>query len=205
MAGPVPTFLTNFAIFRDYSIPLPFLWTVTITNGAQLAAQIRATLTSINHNWSVKDAREWTEVSTNNILVAQEVSTPTETAEMAIMGPESNRGGYMPGYGVNQRTDFLQRSLTINFIETNTDIETEFFRPWIVAIGTDGLIGGRFKAEINLTQYDRQMKIRKQYKFTGAFPTSTEGSTLNYSNDDFIVKSVTFGYTKYDIIPPPPN
>lgn len=201
MAGPVPTFLTNFEYFTDYSIPLPFLWTVTITNGEALAQEISTALLSINHNWSVQDALNWTEVSTNNLLVAQEVTIPTESAEMVVLGPDSNRGGYMPGYGVNQRTDFLQRSFTINFLETNSDIETLFFRPWIVAISTAGLIGGKFRSEINLTQYDRQMKVRKRYKFTGAFPTSTEGSTITYSNDDFIVKSVTFGYTKYDIIP----
>jgi hypothetical protein len=200
MANPVPTFLNAFANDPKYAIPLPFLWTVTISDD-NLGGNIQQALGKINHSWApVQSTSFWSDTSNNNILVAQDIVIPGESIETVIMGPASNRGAIMPGYGASQRTDFLSRNLSINFLETDIDIETYLFRPWVVAIGVDGLIGGRLKAQtINLTQYDRKMRIRKKYVFYNAFPTNCEPVTLNYANDDLIVKSITFGYTKYDI------
>ncbi len=44
----------------------------------------------------------------------------------------------MPGYGITERSDFLSRNISINFIETGVDIEAHLFRPWIIALGTTG-------------------------------------------------------------------
>lgn len=197
MPNFVPSFLSKFSSDPRFALPLPFLWTVTIDGG--VTSQISSALQKIGYNWSVEDALKWIDISSNNILVAQEVTIPSESYETVILGPDSNRGGYMPGYGVTQRTDFLSRNLTINFIETQSDIETLLFRPWIVAIGVDGMIGGRLRSKATLTQYDRAGKIRKTYTFDNIFPTNTEGATISYSADDFTVKTVTFGYTRYDV------
>ena len=41
--------------------------------------------------------------------------------------------------------------------------------------------------------------MRKEYTFYGAFPTNAEGVTLNYTGDEFSVKTITFGYTNYKV------
>jgi len=201
MASLVTTFLSKFASEAKYSIPLPFLWTVTISDD-NLGDNIDSALGKIGQRWNTRESsKSWSDVANNNILVAQDIVIPGESYESVVMGPTSNRGAFMPGYGASQRTDFLSRNLSINFLETNMDIETEFFRPWVVAISIDGLIGGKLKARaINLTQYDRKMNKRKEYIFYNVFPTNCEPVTLNYSKDEPIIKSITFGYTKYDVL-----
>lgn len=197
MPNFVPSFLTKFSTDRNFALPLSFLWTVTIDGS--VVSEIESALSKIDYKWNVEGANSWIDNATNNILVAQEVTIPSESYETVILGPDSNRGAYMPGYGVTQRTDFLSRNLTINFIETNKDIESLLFRPWIVAISVNGMIGGKLKANATINQYDRSGRIRKTYNFTNIFPTNTEGSNLTYGSDDFSVKTVTFGYTRYDI------
>lgn len=195
----VPSFLNKFANDSKYFLPLPFLWTVSFTDSG-VSGAISSALSKINLNWSVSDASEWTDRSVNNILVAQEVQIPQESFEATVIGQE-NRGGFMPGYGVVQRTDFLQRGLTINFIETDRDIETEFFRPWIIALGIDGLLNHSLKARsVNIAQYGKDMKVRKQYVFNDVFPTTCEGFNLTYGDQEFIVKSVTFGFKNYTAV-----
>lgn len=195
MPNLVKGFLDKFSSDPKFSIPLPFVWTVTISRN--IVGNIQSALNKINYSWDVRGIDNW--IDNGNILVAQEVTIPQESYEAVILGPDSNRGGYMPSYGVTQRTDFLSRNLTINFIETQYDIESLLFRPWIVAIGVDGMIGGRLRADAEIVQYDRSGNPRKKYKFTNIFPTNTEGNILNYSSDDFTVKTVTFGYTRYDV------
>ena len=111
---------------------------------------------------------------------------------------QENRGGFLPGYGVTQRESFLTRQLTINFIETDQDICHDFFTPWLIAIGIDGLINQQLKCNITLKQYNNQGKLRKGFIFDKAFPTNVEGGgTLSYADSEFIVKTVTFGCKNY--------
>lgn len=191
------TFLSKFSTDRNFSLPLPFLWTVTIDDN-DLPANITTAISKINQRWKVANTSKWTDALSDNILVAQEVTLPTESVEITSMALE-NRGAFMPGLGVTQRTDFLSRNVIINFLETEADIETELFRPWIIALSIDGLLNQNLKSTINVKQYTRDGKIRKTIKFTGVFPTNVEGYTMTYSDQDFFVKSVTFGYTNYSI------
>lgn len=201
MPNPVPSFLSKFSTDSKFSIPLPFLWSVVIVDTGSLLSQITGALNKISYtDWRVKGANEWVDFFNYNTLVAQEVTIPQESLEAVVMGPESNRGAFMPGYGVAQRSDFLSRSININFLETQSDIESLVFRPWIVALSVDGLLGGGLRSDIIVTQYDRAMNRRKEYRFQGAFPTNTEGNNLTYQDNEFIVKTVTFGYRKYDVV-----
>jgi hypothetical protein len=190
-------FLSKFSTDRNFSLPLPFLWTVTIDDD-NLPSAITAAVGKINQNWKVTSSSAWTDKLSDNILVAQEIQVPSESVEMTSLGQE-NRGGFMPGYGVTQRTDFLSRNVTINFLETQKDIETELFRPWIIALSVDGLLNQNLKSIITMKQYARDGKVRKTYKFTGVYPTNTEGYTLNYGDQELSVKTVTFGYTNYSV------
>lgn len=192
------SFLDRFSTDRRFSIPYSFLWTVTI-NDNELPDRITSALSKINQSWKVSSSIDWTDTANDNILVAQEVTIPTESIEISSLGQE-NRGGFMPGYGVTQRTEFISRNVVINFLETESDIETELFRPWIIALGVDGLSqSSGLKCNIDVKQYTRDGIMRKHYMFEDAFPTNSEGYTLTYSGDEFLIKSVTFGYTNYII------
>ncbi len=111
-------------------------------------------------------------------------------------------GGFLPGYGLTSRANFLDRGLTVNFLETEVDIEHNFFRPWAIAIGIKGLIerGENLKANMQIKQYNNSGNFIKGFKFTKVFPTAIEGYTLNYESTDFKIKSVTFGCQEYESI-----
>jgi hypothetical protein len=188
-------FLDKFSTDRNFSIPFPFLWTVTIDDN-NLPSYISSAISKINQRWSVSNISNWTDKLADNVFVAQELQIPSESIEVTSLSQE-NRGGFMPGFGITQRTDFISRNVTINFLETEKDIETELFRPWIIALGVDGLLNQNLKSTITAKQYTRDGKVRKTYKFTGVFPTNSEGYSLTYGDQDFLVKTVTFGYTNY--------
>jgi len=61
------------------------------------------------------------------------------------------------------------------------------------------LLNQKLKSTITVKQYTRDGSIRKVYAFKGVFPTNTEGYTLTYGDQDFLVKTVTFGYTNYTV------
>jgi hypothetical protein len=70
-------------------------------------------------------------------------------------------------------------------------------RPWMIAVGINGLIGSSLKATVEVKQYTNKGDFRKGYKFHKAFPTAVEGFTLSYGSTDFIIKSVTFACQNY--------
>ncbi len=189
----VNSFLQAFSKDSKFFLPLPFLWKVSI-QGVSSGA-INAVLNKAGESWGVKTVPD-SFTRDGNILVAQEVSIPSETFEVSTFG-QNNRGGFLPGYGVTQRTDFLNRGITINFLETDEDLEHGFFRPWTIAIGIDGLINQSLKGDITVRQYAQDGSFRKGYIFNQAFPTNCEGYTLNYGESEFKAKTVTFACRNY--------
>jgi hypothetical protein len=140
----------------------------------------------------------WTDKG--NILVAQEIGLPGESFEVAPFSIGNSSGAYMPSFAANKRSDFLSRNVTINFLETNVDIESQLFRPWAIALSVDGLINKDLKTTIDVCQYDNKRRVRKRYKFYGVFPTNCETSVVNYTDDTIKSKTVTFAYSKYEIL-----
>lgn len=190
-------FLDRFSSQRRFSIPHPFMWEVTVDGTVGLVSEIQSVLNDygLGGNHTVKNVDMW---GNGGKLVAQEVTLPSESYEVASIG-QDNRGGWMPGYGVTQRTDFLSRNMTINYLETADDIETSFFRPWTIAVGSAGLLNTKLRSTVIVTQYTRDNRRRKTYQFDRAFPTNVEGYTLNYGDGEFIVKTVTFAFHSYKI------
>jgi hypothetical protein len=202
MASPVQSFISKFSSDRNFYLPLQTMWTVTISDNS-VAGAINNALSKVDtySGWRVKTSDLWTDKSLGNILVAQEVTIPSESYEVSEIIADGATGAYMAGYGVSKRTGFLSRNLTINFIETHTDIEAALFRPWAIALSIDGLINSGLKARaVNITQYGRDMSKRKEYIFYDVFPTNTEGGQYNYTSDDIKSKTVTFGYRDYKVV-----
>jgi len=131
-------------------------------------------------------------------LVAREVVMPNEKSEFVALGME-NTGGFLPGYAMVKRTNFLDR-VSVNFLETEMDIEHNFFRPWLIAIEHKGLIeqGVSLKGDMEVRQYTNGGQLMKGFKFTKVFPTAIESFRLDYGNTDFKEKSINFACQNYE-------
>jgi hypothetical protein len=187
-------FLQAFSSDPRFCLSIPVLWSVNI-DGVSTGA-INSVLSDAQESWRAKLTPNSMTVN-SNILPAQEVTIPNESSSFQAMNTGSGTGGYLPGYGLDQRANFLDRSFTVNFLETKEDLEHGFFRPWMIAIGINGLVGSSLKATMEVKQYDNGGNFRKGFKFKKVFPTAVEGFTLNYENTDFPIKSVTFACENY--------
>lgn len=197
MATNIHEFFSAFSNDQRFFLNLPVLWSVTI-DGVSMGS-INNVLSYAGEKWKAKiDPSSMTRGG--NILVAQEVGLPSESSNFSAMESGSSMGGFLPGYGLNARSNFLERSFTVNFLETQVDIEHNFFRPWMIAIGIKGLIaeGVSLKGNVQVRQYANNGDFIKGFKFKKAFPTAVEGYTLNYDSTDFKIKSVTFACENYE-------
>jgi hypothetical protein len=192
-------FFSAFANDQKFFLHLPVLWTVTIDGVSE--GSINSVLSEGGEKWQARTS-PGSMTKTGNILVAQEVALPNESSNFSALESGSTMGGFLPGYGLNNRSNFLDRSFSVNFLETEMDIEHNFFRPWMIAIGIKGLIeeGVSLKGSMSVKQYTNSGGFMKGFKFNKIFPTAVEGYTLNYESTDFKIKSVTFGCENYEQI-----
>lgn len=196
MGPQINDFLQAFSGDAKFCLSIPVLWTVSIDGVSDSA--INTVLADASENWRAKlTPNDMTK--NGNILPAQQVVIPTENSNFTPMVAGNSLGGFLPGYAMDSRSDFLSRSFSVNFLETARDLEHEFFRPWAIAVGIKGLIeqGVNLKATITVKQYNNAGQFRKGFQFYKAFPTNVEGFTLNYDNTDFPIKSVTFACENY--------
>jgi hypothetical protein len=195
----IEDFLQAFSGDAKYCLSIPVLWTVSIdgvTNNA-----INRYLELAGEQWRA-NINPISMTKNGNILPAQSVTIPIEGATFGSNPIGDSSGGFLPGYVLNSRQDFLSRSFSINFLETRKDLEHEYFRPWIIALAIKGLIesGSNLKADIVVKQYTNDGKLRKGYIFRKAFPTGVEGFTMSYDDTEFPIKSVTFACQNYEQI-----
>lgn len=200
MAGPQSSdFLQAFSNDAQYFLSIPVLWTVSIDGVGE--SNINSVLSDAGQKWRANITPN-AMTKNGNILPAQSVVIPVESANFSAMTSGDTYGGFLPGYAMNSRTDFLSRSFSINFLETRQDLEHEYFRPWQIAIGIQGLIerGTNLKCTVTVKQYSNDGTLRKGYRFKKAFPTAVEGFTMDYENTDYPIKSVTFTCEDYEQI-----
>jgi hypothetical protein len=198
MAGPqINDFLQAFSGDARYCLSIPVLWTVSIDGVSE--GSINSVLNIAGEKWQAK-INPNSMTKSGNILPAQAVVTPNESSSFVPMSIGEGSGGFLPGYALTNRADFLSRGFSINFLETRRDLEHEYFRPWMIAIGIKGLVeqGVSLKSTITVKQYTNQGVLRKGYTFKKAFPTAVEGITLNYQDTEFPIKSVTFACENYN-------
>ena len=200
MAREQYDFLSNFGIGGPpkFYLSLPSLWKIEFENAASVKGQVDQALIKAGEAWRVENTPEQF-VSNGNMLVAREVTVPGETTEFLEAGADINKGGFLPAFGVEKRQGFLTRTLGVNIFDTDDDLEHTFFRPWMIAIGIDGLINrGLLCPNVVLRQYNNKGEIRKGYIFKDVFPTNIEGYTIDYDNESFMEKSVTFAFKNYE-------
>jgi len=163
-----------------------------------LPEAIMRALDDADEKWRVeKGPMEFTK--NGSVLAAREVTVPNENTQFLAPGGDINKGNYLPAYGAERRMNFLERNLTINFFDTEEDLEHIFFRPWMIAMATHGLIERDLLCPVvELRQYNNRGEIRKGYKFVDVFPTNVEGYNLNYTDHEFKAKTVTFAFKNYE-------
>ena len=200
MAREVYDFLSNYSVNGPprYYLSLPSLWKIEFQGAAAVTGAVTTALEKAGEKWRVENTPEDFYIN-GNTMVAREVTVPGETTEFLEAGGGINKGGFLPAFGVEKRQGFLTRTLAVNIFDTNNDLEHNFFRPWMIAIGIDGLINRRLLCpNVILRQYASDGDIRKGYKFVDVFPTNVEGYTINYDNETFLEKSVTFAFKNYE-------
>jgi len=196
MGPQINDFLQAFSGDARYCLSIPVLWSVSIDGVTE--SSINSVLGDAGESWQAKITPN--DMTKNgNILPAQEVQLPSESATFQSMNTGSNMGGFLPSYALESRSDFLSRGFSVNFLETSVDLEHSFFRPWQIAVGIKGLVeqGVNLKANITVKQYNNKGQFRKGFQFYKAFPTNVEGFTLNYENTDFPIKTVGFACENY--------
>jgi hypothetical protein len=195
----IEDFLQAFSGDARYCLSIPVLWSVSIDGVSN--DSINYYLQLAGEKWRA-NINPISMTKNNNILPAQSVTIPTEGANFGASPIGENSGGFLPGYVLNSRQDFLSRTFSVNFLETRKDLEHEYFRPWIIALSIKGLIesGSNLKADITVKQYTNNGELRKGYIFRKVFPTAIEGFTLDYQNTEFVIKSVTFACQNYEQI-----
>jgi hypothetical protein len=196
--GPGYDFLHAYSSHPEFFLSLPLLWKVQFDYTQSLVYSIdNALAKNYDELWRVeKQPMDYIDRQ-GGILAARQVVVPNENTQFDVAG-SMNLGGFLPGYATTKRLDFLNKNLVINFFDTEDDIEHLFFRPWMIAIGIDGLMMRNLLCRsVRLIQYNNLGQIRKGYEFMDVFPTNVEGYTLNYDNTDFLEKSVTFAFRNY--------
>ena len=200
MSNSINEFLGAFANDQKFFLNLPVLWSVTIDGVSE--GSINSVLNYAGEKWQAKTSPS-AMTKSGNILVAQQVVLPTEGSSFDPYPSGGSMGGFLPGYGLGSRQNFLNdRQVSVNFLETQLDLEHNFFRPWMIALGIKGLIeeGVSLKGNMQVKQYSNSGQFIKGFKFKKVFPTAVEGFTLDYADTEFKMKSVTFGCENYEQI-----
>jgi len=190
---------------EEFFLSLPFLWKIQFH---YTASRLLPNINNAIRKAYESDSQDWRAITepdkfvrSGNVIAAREVVIPNENSQFDVAGG-MNLGGFLPGYALNKRTDFLSKNLNINFFETQDDLEHNFFRPWMIAIGIDGLINRNLLCTVVIKQYNNRMGLRKGYIFEDVFPTNVEGLTLNYEDSPFTQKTITLAFKHYKPIVP---
>ena len=163
----------------------------------------------------------------SGFLLAQDVSMPTEQLGVDRNSISPAAGGIQPFYtGSGISTD---HNLGVTFLETNRDVFSFFFQPWVVACAYAGLIEDPtepdIKCNIDIIQYTRsaekyadklgesnkisgrseaQYGIRKMHTFYDCTPTACDADKFSYAEQslDDITRQVGWNYSHYQLNTP---
>ncbi len=163
----------------------------------------------------------------SGFLLAQDVTMPQETTSVVGERPNPASGGLQP----IQTSDGIStdHNLEMTFLETNRDVFSFFFQPWVVACAHAGLIEDPtepdIKCNIDIIQYTRsaekyadklgesnkisgrseaQYGIRKMHTFYDCTPTSVNADKFSYGEQSLsdITRSVGWNYAHYQLNTP---
>jgi len=141
-------------------------------------------------------------------VFARQVQLPGESVDAGNIGLDY--AGFLPPATSNTRGKY--ETLNITMLETNASFLDFIIRPWIIMVSYNGLVARnansnkRVKAStIDVTMYaktgaDKQMGIRKIYRFYNAAPINIAGETYSYTEEGLRYSDVKFIYDRYSIL-----
>ncbi len=160
-------------------------------------------------------------------LLAQEVRFPDESFSIDTAGV-SQAGGFRSALVGGDRAE--NNNLDVTFLETNRDVFSFFFQPWVVAASYAGLIEDDtepdIKCNIDIIQYSRSAEkyadkvsesnkrqrdgdtvefgIRKMHTFYDVVPNTVQGDQISYGKmgDGDITRGVGFTFAHYQLNTP---
>ena len=163
----------------------------------------------------------------SGFLLAQSVGMPDEQMEHNKVGINKSGGFQRPLVGGDRASS---NEFDINFLETNRDVFSFFFQPWVVAASYAGLIEDDtepdIKCNIDIIQYTRtavryadklsesnkrrsdneqlEYGIRKMHTFYDCVPTVVNGDQFSYGEQTIsdITRGVNFKFAHYQLNTP---
>lgn len=199
----------------EYNVPLTTQWAITISPEAG------NNLFSIINDYTKVDLNSFY-IPTNlqekllnekvqprfdglGLYFAQSVTLPSESFNFNSAGSEG-MGGYMKGIIGGDRLETSNKTLKIDFLETNLDFVSGLIRPWIITASYKGLINlgseNSIKCSISVVEYtnsniDQEKPVRKIHKLTGCVPTGVSEKTLKYDTEEIRINSINWLVEKY--------
>lgn len=151
-------------------------------------------------------------------VFAQNAQIPQETYNVRdiSIGAQGKSRGFVQGIMTENRSGYANTPLRLGFLETNTSIVDNVFRPWVILASHLGMVAypgdipgqkdlRNIKCDITLLCYTRSYQNisqipRKVYRFYNCVPTLINNINLDYREpDQAIVYDVNFAYTNYTV------
>ena len=202
----------------EHSVPLQTQWIAQITpiNGLNKETLLR----NIGSNTILDKSTFVTDQDIQNLLFneqtqpnqdglglfcVQKASIPGENFSPTDAGTEG-MGGFIKGNAGGDRLSGNNRTLGIEFLETNLDFIDGIIRPWIITASYLGLLARppqySIKANIQIVQYTRSngskaRPQRKIHEFFNCVPHNIEPLSLNYVSEDVLIRTINWTFTNY--------
>lgn len=212
--------ITNFNTFltqRTTDIPYSTQWMihfdipVKISNASNLGDFDTQT-------WNISKAQNTIINSVNAVksklqgnVLAQSVTVPGEKIDVSRIGVDNEyRGGFNPFPIVKSRNE--HEIITIDFLETRNSFIDLVIRPWIILLGSQGLVpissdsNDSIKTDLWALFFDRgeaasgqEPLIRKKWVFHNAVPIACDPVTHDYQKNNISINKTQWLYTHYTI------
>lgn len=151
-------------------------------------------------------------------VFAQSAQLPQETFSVrdVSIGPSGKSRGFVPGIMSEGRNGYAGVPLRLGFLETNTSIVDNVFRPWVMLASHMGMVAypgdipgqkdvRNVKSNITILCYTRSYQNisqipRKVFTFYNCVPTLINNIGLSYDEPGAAtVYDVNFNYTNYTV------
>jgi hypothetical protein len=151
-------------------------------------------------------------------VFAQTALIPQESFSVGdiTIGSSGKSRGFIPGIMAENRMGYAGNPLRLGFLETNTSIVDNVFRPWVMLANHLGLVAypgdtpgqkdiRNVKSNITLLCYTRSYQNisqipRKVFRFYNCVPTVVNNINLSYDEPNAAtIYDVNFTYTNYTI------
>jgi hypothetical protein len=214
MASEITHFNT-FIAQRSNGIPYSTQWMVHFDIPSSLSVDLGDIDTEIwNISRSQMDVIRAVQGSTNKLqgnALVQSVTTPGEKIDIHRVGIESDfRGGFNQTPIVKSRND--NELISVNFLETRNSFVDLVIRPWIILVGSQGLVpisddpNDSIKTTLWAVFFDRgdaenqrEPVIRKKWVFHNAVPVSCDADTVDYQKNQITTLKTQWLYSHYTI------